>query len=372
MQNEKIPTRQLFGLLIVARLSFSISSILALHVPPHNQDQWVMVIVACLYIAISSMPILFLANRINKDTVKGFVTSIYGRPLSRLMGVLYLIYFIILTIDAIILQTELVTTSILPESSNYLITTLMLMVCIYMTSRGVIVILRSVDLLIPVIYSILFVLIVLGINNVDFSLFLPILSDSTINDINKGALILSTLYNDIIIIAMLVPELKNKNISTRVFFGSLITNMIILNIVIIITQGALGIEYARHSLFPFLIYVRLINLARIVERIAAVFVVMWLLTITFRINILLYLATKILRDIFNKGEDDKLCLFIVSTIVWIVSIGITVMRPVVGTRNDLNNYLAIIFVIYIIIIPLITCMIFLFRRKSISGAKNQK
>ena len=86
MQNEKIPTRQLIGFFIVSRLSFSISNIAAMHVPPYNQDQWIMVIVSAIYIIIASIPLLFLANRIKNDTVKDFMKSLYGTTISKILS----------------------------------------------------------------------------------------------------------------------------------------------------------------------------------------------------------------------------------------------------------------------------------------------
>lgn len=114
----------------------------------------------------------------------------------------------------------------------------------------------------------------------------------------------------------------------------------------------------------------MIDVANIIERIAAIFVLMWLIAVTSSINITLYLATKIFRDIFEKEKDDKLMLFVVSVIVWLVSVAITRVRPVVGTREDLNSYLTIIFVIFIIVIPTITCLVYFFKRKSINKSDN--
>lgn len=367
MEDEKIPTRQLFGILIISRLSFSISNIIALHIPPYNQDQWITVIVSGVYVIVASIPLLFLANKLNNNTVRDFMQKLYGETLCIILGLFHVVYFIIQTVNILVLQSELVTSSILPESSNLLIITLMITTCIYLTSRGVHIILRAVDLLIPLIYLILISLILLGFNNIDFSLFLPILSDTPFIELNRGAIMLASMYNDIIIIAMFVPELEDNKAATKLFLGTLTANVVILIIVVIVTMGSLGVEYSRHSIFPFLVYVKLIDAANFIERIAALFVIMWLIAVTSRINILLYLSTKILRDVFKKGKDDRLMLFIVSAIIWTIAIFIAMMRPVVGTREDLNVYLAIFFVIFIIVFPIITCVVYFFKRKSING-----
>lgn len=372
MPTNKIPTRQLIGFLIVARLSFSIANIIALHLPPYNQDQWIVVIVSGVYSTIASLPLLFLSTRIKNYTVKEFLNKLYGKNLNKIIAILYAIYFILQTVNILTLQTELVTSSILPEVPNFLITTLMLMTCMYMVSLGLSNMFKGIDLLFPLTYLMLFVLILLGLNNVDLSLLLPILKDSSFLDINKGALILSTIYNDAIIIAILVPKLENKNNTTMVFLSTLIINIILIIIVIIVTQGTLGIEYAKHSAFPFLLYVRIIKTGNIIERIAAIFVMMWLMSVTTRINIFLYLSTKALRDIFNKKEDDKIMLFIISIITLIIALSISERRPVVGVRNDINIFLAILFVIFIIVIPLITCIVYFLKRKSIDQVGNSE
>lgn len=372
MPSNKIPTRQLIGFLIVTRLSFSIANIIALSIPPNNQDQWIMVIVAGVYIVVASVPLLFLANKTKNYTVKEFTNKLYGRNLSKILGIFYVLYFIIQSVNILTLQAELVTTSILPDSSNTLITILMLLTCMYMVSRGIITLLRAVDLFFPIIYLTLFVLVLLGSNNIDFSLLLPVLKDSSFLDINKGALILTPLYNDAIIIAMLVPELENKSNTSKVFLSTVIVNAAIMILVIIVTQGTLGMEFSKHSLFPFLTYVRLIDVANFIERIAAIFVIMWLMAVTTRINIFLYLATKVLRDIFNKKEDDKIMLIIVSIITLIISLSVTRRRPVVGVRGDINAYMAIVFVIFIIVIPLITCILYFFKRKSIDQVEKSE
>lgn len=365
MYSNKITTRQFIGFIIVARVSLSFSVMQVLNILPQNQDQWIMILVSSIYIIIASSPLLFLSNKFKDYTITGFMKKIYHKSIANIICVLYGLYFMIGVINALTIVTELITTSILADANLTLVIAVMLLTCMYIVSRGVNVIIRATDLLgMPVLLT-LFALILLGLNNVDFSLFSPILRDSTLLEINMGAIQTVYLYSDILLISMIAPELENKNDINKILIISVFVNVVILIIGIVVTQGTLGIEYARHSVFPFLIYTRLIDISEILERIDAIFVITWLVIITSRISGFLYIATRAFRDIFNKKEDDKIILFIVSIIAFVVSVLITNNRPVVGILKNFDRYLVYLFIIFILIIPIITCVVYFIRRKSI-------
>lgn len=365
MNTNKVPTRQLIGFLIVARLSFSISNIIALNLPPYNQDQWIMILVSTIYIIIVSSPLLYLTNKFKSYTLVGSMKMIFGNYIGNALGMLYGLYFITSAVNVLTLQAELVTASILAETHITIVTGVMIITCMYLASRGITTILRAVDLFFPIIMLTLLTLFILGYKNINFSIFLPILKDTSLFDINKGAMMLSTIYLDIFIIAMLVPNLEKKDDVNKIFFIGIYANAFVIIMASIATQGALGIEYARHSVFPFLIYTRLISVSQVIERIDAIFVVTWLIAITVRITIYLYIAASAFREVFNKDENDKVILIIVGILTFIISSSIDLRRPVVGIRKDFNIYLAILFIIFIIIIPIISCIVYLIRRKAI-------
>lgn len=369
MPTDKITTRQIIGLIIIARISYAISNMPVLDFPPYNQDQWIMVLLSLPYTIIICSPLLFLSNRFNNLTLVGYIKVIYGDFLGKIICISYGLYFIIGVVNALALQTELVTSSILAEGNNIIIVTLvMLIACMYIVSRGVTCFLRGVDLLVPILLFVFCVLLIAGLNNVDFSFLLPILKDSKFINLNIGAIQLAFLFTDIFFLAMLVPELENRKSINFIFIFSISIALIILMIVVIVTQGTLGIEYARHSVFPFLIYTRLIDVLKIIERIDVIFVLTWILASTSRITILIYISTRVFREIFNKKEDEKLILYIVGLIAFMITASIIRVRPVVGIRKDFNLYLNILFSIFVILIPIITCIVYFFRRKSLLDA----
>ncbi|WFA09924.1 GerAB/ArcD/ProY family transporter [Tissierella sp. Yu-01] len=365
MPTNKIPTRQIIGFLIVARLSFSISRMPALDIPPHNQNQWIMVLLSFVYVLIVYIPLVFLTNKFCNYSMVEYMKIIYGKLIGKVMGFLYGLYFAVGVVNSLTLQTELVTSSILPDSSNLVITVVVLITCAYISTRGVVTIFRGVDIIFPAVMITLLGLLLLGFNNIDFSIFLPIINDSSFLDINHGALILTLQFTDAFILLMVVSELEYKKDINKIFVISVAINVVLLIIAIIATQGTLGVEYSRHSVFPFLIYTRLIDFLRFIERIDLIFVVTWILVITTRITGFLYISTRVFRDVFNKDENEKFIIFIVSIFALIISMNIISSRPVVGIRKDFDLYLGILFVIFVLIIPIISCVVYLIRRKTI-------
>ena len=130
--------------------------------------------------------------------------------------------------------------------------------------------------------------------------------------------------------------------------------------------GSLGIESARHSNFPFLSYARTLRDINILQRVDPVFVVAWLIISLLRIVGTLYLATRALRDLFNKSEKDKVILLIVGGVSGLVSMLILNVRSVIGIRKQFDLFYGILFVIFVIVIPVITCIVYFFRRKKIN------
>lgn len=369
MPVEKITSRQIIGFIFISRLSFALSSMPAIGLPPNNQDIWITVIFSTLYVLIFAIPLLFLANKFRKLSVIGYLKKLYGKALGKVLAILYGLYFMVNTVNSLTLQTELVITSVLPEASNLVISAFMMITCMYIASRGGVTIFRGADVYTPLTVIVFWILILLGINNVDFKTLLPILADSSLADINKGAMLLALYSTDIFLLLMIIPDIENKADINKIYVVYTVASVLFLIIAVVVTQGGLGLELTKHSVFPFYKYVRLIDVYEIFERIDPVFVFIWILTSIARISGFVYISTRAFREAFNKKEDEKAILYIVSIIILVVSMAIIERRPVIGIRKEFNLYLSTLNIIFCIVLPIITCIIYFFRRKSMKEEK---
>lgn len=362
---EKITTRQMIIYIIGTRGSITVSVMPAINLPPYNQDVWIMALYSIIHTSIAMVPLLYLANKFTMYSIVGYVKVIFGKGIGKFLGLLYALYFIMLSINGITIQSELVATNFLVEASNIIIIVAMLGTGIYLVSKGIINIITSSELLVPVSLFIIISLIVIGFFVMDYSMILPMLKYSSFKDMNLGATKLTFYYTDIFFLAMIVPELENKKDINKIFFVTIVISLFFLAIAIVVAFGSIGVESARHSNFPFLLYTRTLRDINILERLDPVFVVGWLIINLLRIVGFLYLATRAIREVFNKTEKDKIILFIVGGISGLVSMLILNERSVIGIRQQLDLFYGILFVIFVIVIPIIACILYFFRRKSI-------
>lgn len=365
MIKEKITTRQMIIYILVTRLSVSVSVMAAINLPPYNHDNWIMVLYSIIHTTIVMIPLLFLANKFKEYSMVGYMKITFGKTIGKFIGILYGLYFIMLSINGITIQSELVATNFLVNSSNIVIILLMVTTCIYLTSTGIKNILISSELIAPISIFLITILLLVGLPKLDYSNILPILKYSSFKDMNVGAVKLTPYFTDIFLLTMIVPDLENKKDINKIFFSTMVLSLVVLSLVIVVVFGSLGVEQARHSNFPYLLYVRSLKDIKVLARIDPIFVVAWLVATFLRIIGFLYIAIKAIREVFNKDEREKIILFLVSGISGLVSMLILNFRSVIGIRKEFNLFYAILFAIFGVTIPIITCIVYFFRRKSI-------
>lgn len=362
---ESVTSRQAIALITITRLSTAISTMPAVNIRPHNQDVWIMVLLSILYTYIMMIPLLYLANKFKDSCMIGYLDVVYGKGLGKILGFFYALYFLGNAINDSTVQSELIVTSILVDTPESLILVAMMLTCIYCVSRGVVTVLRATEIMAPIALAIIIGLLFLGVNNFKYYLLLPILSESKILDINLGAMELSTIFSEIFLLAMLIPYLENKKDINKIFIKSSIYSLGLLSIIIVICQITLGVEYTRYSNFPFLLYVRSIDIFEVVERIDSVAVMAWLITSICRISAFLLITVKAFRKLFNKEKNEKVILPIVGLILSITTLYIINNRSVIITREDIDTIRSVLFIVFVIAIPSITCIVYFIRRKSI-------
>ncbi len=365
MIDQKISTRQIILYIIATRISIAISTMPAINLPPYNQDVWIMVLLSIVYTFIAMIPLLYLANKFNEYSIVGYMEIIFGKTIGKIIGILYGLYFLTIAINGITIQAELIGINFLEETSNLVIIGFMVITCIYLVSRGIVNILIASELLVPAGLFIMISLLLIGLFKAEYSIILPILKYSSLKDVNLGAIRVTSFYTDIFLLTMVVPELKKKKNINKIFFLTTVLSLLFLSIAIVVVFGMLGVEQARHSNFPVLLYTRSIEGLNTFTGIDVLFATGLLIIRLFRIVGFLYLATRATREVFNKGEGDRIIIFIVGIIGGLVSMLILSFGSVVRARKEFNLFYGILFLIFAIIIPILTCLIYFLRKKSL-------
>lgn len=369
MNNDKISTRQAILILTMFRLTLVVAYTPALDLPPGNQDIWIIVLLSLVYTALLRTPLLFLANKFKDISMMEYIEKIMGKFIGKLIIIIYGLYFAAYSIYVITVQTHLAGVAILAKTPYWLLITFVTIISIFVCLKGLVMIFWTGEFIIPIsLISIVF-LILLGLKNVDFSVILPILSDSSFLDINKGAIMLSLILTDIFILIMSVQYLECKKDINKIFIKSGIYSSLLVIVIVIVTQGALGIEQARHSNYPFLIYTRLIQYQSVFERIDLFFILAWLGANVGRIVTYTYLSYMSFEHLF-KVKESKPLIYTICISVSMVSLYLTNTGFRISSNGLLNAFLMYSTLIFVLIIPLIAMIVYFFRRKSINKSEN--
>lgn len=260
---ENLTYNQVLLLIIIFRLILGLTYAPVVHVSIGNQDTWIILLVSIIYKIIFNLPLVYLSNKFNRYNLLEFADKIMGKFLGTIINIFYTIIFLLANILFIIIFIEILDVALFPLTPTWFNTLLAFITCAYISYKGLYILCRLGETVIPIIIGGTFLLVLLGVHKFDFAELLPILSDSSIGDINFGAMNISFRFVDILLLVMITPNLKKKEDLNKIFLNSIIYSTLIVTILIVATQITLGVEYTKHANFPFLVYTRTLSIGEI-------------------------------------------------------------------------------------------------------------
>lgn len=338
----------------------------SLNIPPANQDVWIVNLVSIPYTIALALPLLYLSNKFKHCfiDIAGIIT---GKVIGKIIGIYYSLFFLTNLVFFSSIFVEILNSSLYDETPTIVNVLILMVTCAYIVNKGIMNLARLGEIVIPFIIILFFILALLGFKNYNFQIFLPILKDSKLADINKGAIISSLRCIDILIITMLIPYLDDKKVVNKLFLKALIYSMIIVVISVIVVQATLGIEYAKRVNFPYYNFARLITIGD-TQGFDLLYVVSWIIGKVIKVSGYMYFTTIALSKVTNKNNKYFIIPVAIVTLIAVVLIKDT--RPVIAVTDPFRQFMNLLSVISILIIPTIILIVYFFRRKSINKAND--
>lgn len=361
---NKISSYQVILLIIIYRVIIAFSYLPIVNTPPGNQDIWIMLLLSIPYTLIIGFPMIYLSNKFNDLTIIEYSEKILGKYIGKIVGIYYTGFLLMSCVIIVATFVEILDTTMFIETPTWVTAIIMLLTCTYISYKGLEPIARGAEVFVPFILGVILLFIILGYNIYDFTVLLPVLKDSTFKELNVGAIDRSIKFSDIIILAMVTPHLERKEDIKKIYVKSIIYSLIIILLLTITTQAALGIEYAKHTIFPFFTFNRLINLFDFIQRIDVLSVVGWIMGNIGKIAGYLYFTTVAFRQTINKQKNQPY-IIPMAIIILITTVLIKNKRSLLSAGKLLEYVILVTSAITIFIIPLITVIVYFFRRKKL-------
>lgn len=367
---EKVSSWQVLLLIVSSRLATIFAYLPLTNTPPANQDMWIAAVLSGLYDLIIAIPILYLSSKFTEMTPVEYSQKILGSFLGKMAGICFISFLAFIGLLDLLVMSEFLGSTIMPETPVYATMFFMIFTCVYTIYKGIEVIGRIAEIFVPFIVLTILFFIVLSIKDMDFKVFLPVLSDSSFFQINYAAFLTSSRFYEILILCMAVPNLKNKSDLRSLFFRSVILSTLLFCVIIVSVYAVLGVKQAEYANYPFFTFTRQVDVFDFIQRIESVNVIAWVIEIFLKYCSFIYFATIGLTSIV-KGKSNKVFIIPMSAMLFLIAFFSKLSKSVV--LNDILSYKILPKIAFTIecVLPLIILIVYFVRRKSLTGTTNK-
>ena len=365
MVKENISLTQLFVLIFNFLLGSSIVIGLG---KDAMQNAWIAIFLMT-FIGIGLMYLYYSINGLlpNKNLFE-ILEYCFTRPISILLSLGYVIYFLHATTRAIRTFGEMITTAILPNTPIEVITFSIVLVMAYILYLGIEVLARVSEIFTP--YTVLFfiLLLIFLLPNIQFHNLQPILGDG-IKPILKSMFppMLLFPFGELIVFTVILTSVNKLRKGKKVSLIAVLTAGIFLVISTILVIITVGVDVFQYSNFPMLSAARLVSIGHFLERIDVIVVFIMTLGVITKVSVYIYCGLKGMEYIFRLPY--RYFTVPISMLVSCFSILVTVNYG--DHLKTLKSPIIIYFYITMqLIIPIMTIIILKWKTKKNNSAQN--
>jgi spore germination protein KB len=315
----KISSFQLFSLIYL----FEIGSALVVGIGSGvKQDAWIVILNGLL----SGLLMIHIYHRLYTYfpdlPFTSYVQKITGKLIGRILGFIYVIYFIYDASRVLRDFGELLTTTIYYDTPLFFLNTFMILLCMYAVFNGIEVLSRLGELCFMLVLSmsILGFLLVIFSGIIHFENLKPILENGYI-PVLKTSMNESILYpfGEVIMFSMIFQHINESKKVKKVCLLAVLLSGIDITIVAIINISALGTDAFVRSPFPLLSTIQKIHLFNFIERLDIFFMLFLVVGGFFKISLFFYSAVYGVADIF-QFKDHRKVIYPIGLVILISSI----------------------------------------------------
>ncbi|SHK15220.1 spore germination protein KB [Anaerobranca californiensis DSM 14826] len=271
-----------------------------------GRDAWIATLAAGF---LGFLPLIFIIQ-LNKKfkglTIIQYSQLCLGKFLGKILGFLFLvnIFFVsTLIVEDLVLLFNI---SIIPGTPEIILRLGLVFLVIYALFSGIESIARLTELYILPLIFLLLILPLLTIQEVDFSLLRPVLADG-LKPIIAGTVVALTFpFAEVAMLAMILPTVREKKNSAKIFYLAYLISMILLVIRTILGISIFSADLAKKMLLPTYQMFRLVNIGEFFNRVEAFFIFIWVLGFFTKLLATYYGIILGLSQIFQLNNKNSL------------------------------------------------------------------
>ncbi|MBO0997339.1 endospore germination permease [Bacillus sp. SD075] len=362
MEKGKISSLQMAFMMyptIVATAILGVPSITAKYA---KTDLWLSPILASLIGYVTVYIAYKLHKLYPKQTVIQFSEQIIGRIPGKILGFLFLFFYIPITGQILRSYGEFVVDSFLVNTPISVIMASMVFLCAFIVRGGIEVLGRAAELFVPVFIFPLCIFFILISFDLEFKNIFPILGDGIMPPI-KGGIVPGGWFSEFFLMVFLFPFLadrkKGMKYGMMTVFAVMMT-LVVVNLMVLFILGAT----TSSKVYPLMSVSRTISLADFFEHVESGVMAVWIVGAFVKISVFYYVAA--------LGTAQWLNLSDYRPVVWPIGILIvefsfwSLPSSMEAARNDVIAF-PIQGILMQTIIPLVLLVIAVIRKRKRKG-----
>ncbi|MCX7921701.1 MAG: spore germination protein [Clostridia bacterium] len=252
-----------------------------------GRDSWIAVIIGTIFTLFAVAVFLALGMKYPDKTIIQYSDEILGKWLGKGVGLIYVYYYIVIAAVSTRELGELFVISFNPFAPIAVYNIITMAVAAYAVMKGIEVIARVNEVLLPTGLFVLIFIALVNIPNMNFKNFLPILADGIYPSVKGGILIQGWLL-EVIVVLQLIPFSSEKQKLKKLISASVVLLGLGLQIGVL-TIAVFG-PLTGKFLFPALEYVRYAALGEYLENLDIIIMGVWITGIFIKIAVFYYAA----------------------------------------------------------------------------------
>jgi len=283
-----------------------------------KQDAWIVILLALL-IGLGFVWIYTeLQNAFSDKNYAEIIITILGKKLGVILALLYVLDCLWHVARNVREFGDLVIMTILPETPLWIITFIFISVSIYTLLKGVEVLARASEIIMPILllFMISMYVLVYISGDVDFRRLTPILGNGIKPVIETLPSVVMFPFGEIFIFLMYWHYANEKSAVRKATMKAILWSGILLCFSLIMDIAVLGVKYTSIATIPLVETIRLVDIGDIITRIDVIGIIIILFGGFFKMSIYLNGTVQILITVF-KIKNYKLTLILFSVfLLW--------------------------------------------------------
>lgn len=267
-----VNTKQFIWLLYIIISSFAAMQIPGMLIMQAGRDAWLSVLCAWFLDVMLALVYAYMGIRFPGENFVQYSITILGKYLGRMIGILFPLFFLLVSTIVLKGLSQIVSTVFLPTTPFNVILVSSYFVSALISRKGIEVIARVTEVLGPLFFISVMVLCFLVLPDFAIDRLKPQF-DEGVGQFIVGAPILLTTFGVCIIMAMYIPLCNRPENGFLAKFSAVSLGALVVGLLTALAVGIFGIEDAQYMYSPGLELAKMINFSNYLERIEIV----WLL-----------------------------------------------------------------------------------------------